>query len=162
MSTDEERVPHVYSLTALTGRRRNENRRTVIATVEVRRGAFIVAVGSLLVGLIPTAVLAPMLGAWSIVIPMLAITAGLWLFDMRQTRGLRLTNYQAIADSKKVRNGVLYASGAPITAPPLVMHQKVVLLAGPAHAAPPAKTADRTSTPSTRRQSRSAREALFN
>lgn len=160
MSTDEG-VPHVYSLTALTGRRRNENRRTVIATVEVRRGAFIIAVGSFLAGLIPTAILAPMLGAWSVIIPMLAIAAGLWMFDMRQTRGLRLTNYQAIADSKKVRNGVLYASGAPITAPPLVMHQKVVLLSGPAHAAPPADGASRKPNAASRRRNRSAREALF-
>jgi len=118
---------HVYSLTALTGRRKNENRRMVVATVELRRVVVIVAGLSVLASAPVALVLSPMLGPWALTVPVIGAVIGLWLFDARQGRGLRLKNYQAIVDHRRSRNGVLYASGAPIPHPRLVMHQPVVL-----------------------------------
>jgi len=117
-------VPVVYDLTGLTGRRRNENRRMVVATFEVKRHTFLVSAASFAVSL-PVAGLAGLLvGIWALFVPVIAIIAGLWLWDSRQRRGLELLNGQAIVDSRRARNGELYAAGQPIPKPQLVMHQR--------------------------------------
>jgi len=125
-------MPHVYSLTKLTGRRRNENRRTVVLTVEVRRYTLIVLAVSGLASVFPTMLLAAVLGPYALFTPAVFMGAGVVLWDWRQRNGMRLRNYQAILDRRQAQNGVLYASGAPIPEPTLVMHQTVVVPATPA------------------------------
>lgn len=120
-------MPHVYSLTNLTGARRNEDRRTVVFTVEVRRYTLLVVVASLIVSALPTLVVSLIVGPYALFVPALSIVAGLVLWDTRQRNGLKLRNYQAILDRRKSKNGVLYASGNPIPTPELVMHQMVVV-----------------------------------
>lgn len=117
-------MPVVYDLTSLTGRRRNDNRRMVVLTVEVKRHTFLVA-GLSFTASVPLAGLVGVFaGPWALVVPALAVIAGLWLWDSRQRRGLQLLNYQAIVDSRKASNGQLYAAGQPIPEPQLILHQR--------------------------------------
>ncbi len=129
-------MPHVYSLTHLTGARRNEDRRTVVFTFEVRRYTFIVVIMSLLASAFPTLLATLILGPFALAMPALFVGAGIVLWDTRQRSGLKLKNYQAILDRKKAKIGVLYASGNPIVTPELVMHQMVVIPARPESSAP--------------------------
>lgn len=116
--------PVIYSLTELTGERRNENRRTVILTVEVKRRTFLVSAFAFAASFPVTGLLFVVAGVYALFFPILAIGVALWLWDSRQRNGLKLLNYQAIIDSRKAKNGVLYAAGAPIPKAQLVMHQR--------------------------------------
>lgn len=129
-------MPVVYSLTQLTGRRRDENRRMVVATFEVRRHTFLVSLAGAAISLPITGILSLIFGLYALITPVVVIGLCLWLWDVRQTRGLKLRNYQAILDTRRARNGVLYAAGRPVPKPVLVMHQRQFL------PAPPPQTAD--------------------
>lgn len=131
-------MPHVYSLTPLTGRRRNSDRRMVVATVEVRQRPFIISIISAVASAPVTGIMAIFVGVWCLIVPPLFIVAGIWLWDARQRRGLHLLNYQAILDRRRATTGVLYAAGRPIHTPQLVIHHPQTL---------PAETAARTDTP---------------
>lgn len=145
-------MPHVYSLTHLTGRRRNEDRRTVVLTFEVRRYTLIVVAAAVVVSVLPTLLLAAVVGPWSLVTPAIVMTAAIFLWDWRQRSGMRLRNYQAILDKRRAANGVLYASGSPVPTPELVMHQMVVVPAAPDQVTP-------AIAPPTRRGGRRRRRA---
>lgn len=131
-----DNVPHVYSLTKLTGRHRNDERRWVVFTVEAPRHNIIVFGVSLITSLAPTAVLIPFLGSWAFLAPIGLVPLGMWLLVARQKRGMKLRNMQAIVDKKRSKTGVLYASGEVMGDPVLVMHQQVVI------PTPPQATAD--------------------
>lgn len=156
-------MPVVYSLTPLTGRRRNENRRMVVATVEIKRRTFLVAGASLLASAPVTGLLAMLVGVWAIIVPLLFIGAGLWLWDSRQRKGLKLLNYQAILDTRRARNGVLYAAGRVVPDPVIVMHQRQFLpLVAPEREAPLAHGRNNLSDARARRRSRrSSAKARF-
>lgn len=117
-------MPVVYSLTELTGRNRNENRRMVVMTFEVKRRSFMVSIISFAISLPLTGLVGIVAGVWALIVPVIFIIAGLWLWDSRQRKGLKLLNYQAIVDGRKAKNGVLYAAGQPVPDPVLVMHQR--------------------------------------
>ena len=114
----------VYSLTDLTGRKRNENRRMVVMTFEVKRRTFLVSAISVAASLPVTGLVGIVLGVWALIIPVIAVIAGLWMWDSRQRKGLKLLNYQAIVDVRKASNGVLYAAGQPVPEPRIIMHQR--------------------------------------
>jgi membrane glycosyltransferase len=120
-------MPQVYSLTHLTGARRNEDRRTVIFAMEVRRYTVFVVSASVIASLVPTALLLVLVGPLALFVPAACIVAGIVLWDTRQRNGMKLRTYQAILDKRKAKNGVLYASGSPIQTPQLIMHQMVVV-----------------------------------
>ena len=117
----------VYSLTPLTGSRKNENRRTVVMTFEVKQRSLIVGILSFIASLPVTGIIALFIGIYSLVVPFIMVGAGLWLWDSRQRRGLKLLNYQAMLDSRKARNGVLYSAGQPVPHARAVMHQSQIV-----------------------------------
>lgn len=117
-------MPVVYSLTELTGRNRNENRRMVVMTFELKRRTFLISIASFAASLPLTALAGFLLGVWALMVPVAFIGLGLWLWDSRQRKGLKLLNYQAIVDVRKSQNGVLYAAGQPVPEPVMVMHQR--------------------------------------
>lgn len=119
-----QNAPVVYGLTRLTGSQRNENRRTVIATVEVKRRTFIVSTLALALALPVTGMLFVFIGMYALIAPFLFVGVALWLWDSRQRSGLQLLNYQAIVDQRRSLNGVLYAAGFPLPDPVLVTHQR--------------------------------------
>lgn len=117
-------MPVVYSLTELTGRRRNENRRMVVMTVEIKRRTFLVSLLAVLASVPVAGIIAIFAGVWAIVVPAIAVGVALWLWDSRQRKGLKLLNYQRILDQRRARNGVLYAAGQVIPKATVVMHQR--------------------------------------
>ncbi|MAL06909.1 MAG: hypothetical protein CMH36_08800 [Microbacterium sp.] len=143
-------MPHVYSLTRLTGRRKNEERRQVIFTFEVRRYALIVSALSAVASVPVTALVMLVSGPGALLVPPVFIVAGLVLWDWRQRRGMRLRNFQAILDTRRSAKGVLYAAGSPIPLPQLTMHQAVTVPSSTAHETAPVLA------PATRRRRRGA------
>ncbi|AUG29564.1 MULTISPECIES: hypothetical protein [Microbacterium] len=117
-------MPVVYSLTDLTGRNRNENRRMVVATFEVKRRTFLISVLSVVASMPITTIVGFLFGVYALAVPVVFVVGGIWLWDSRQRKGLKLLNYQAIVDGRKASNGVLYAAGQPVPKPQLVMHQR--------------------------------------
>ncbi|MBN9214136.1 MAG: hypothetical protein J0J04_04845 [Microbacterium sp.] len=148
-------MPVVYSLTELTGRNRNENRRMVVMTFEVKRRTFMVSIISFAASLPLTGVAGFMFGVWALIVPVIFIIGGLWLWDSRQRKGLKLLNYQAIVDGRKAQNGVLYAAGQPVPEPVLVMHQRQFIPLTRADSdAPVVRSADNLSASRTRSRGR--------
>ena len=129
-------MAHVYSLTHLTGRRRNDVRRTVVLTVEVNRHTFLVVLLSLAASVLPTLLAVVLFGIWGVLVPPLTVCAGILLWDTRQRRGMRLQNWQAIVNRRRSQSGTLFVSGRPVPKPTLVMHQRVVIPAYPTTTAP--------------------------
>lgn len=148
-------MPVVYSLTELTGRNRNENRRIVVVTFEVKRRTFIVSCASVLASLPFAGIVGLFFGVAAIIVPFVFIGLGLWLWDSRQRKGMRLLNYQAIIDTRKAKNGVLYAAGQPVPEPVLVMHQRqFVPVIHPERAAPAVLSVDNPSNARAKRKGR--------
>jgi len=119
-------LPTVYSLTHLTGRHRNAQRRVLVAGFETKRATVVVSSGAIIASAPIAAIVGAFTGPYALFVPLVFIAAGLWLFEARQTRGLKLANYQAILDRRRARNGVLYAAGAPIPQGRLILHVPVV------------------------------------
>ena len=107
----------LYSLTHLTGRKRNADRKIIIATVETSKQGFLVSVVAAVVSIIPTVIAVILFGAASLVIvPPLFIVAALVLFRMQSSKGLHLPMYKTLLDksaAKKVRGQILVC-GVPI------------------------------------------------
>ncbi|WP_137772035.1 MULTISPECIES: hypothetical protein [unclassified Microbacterium] len=120
-------LPYVYDLTHLTGRRKNDERRWVVMTFEVRRRTAVVIGMSLVLSAFPTLLLLPFLGPFALITPVIAVTVGLALWEGRQRRGMKLRNWQAILDKRNASNGTLFAAGEVMGDPVLVMHQPTVI-----------------------------------
>lgn len=107
----------LYSLTHLTGRKRNTDRKIIIATVETSKAGFLVSAAAAVVSIIPTAVAAIFFGSVVIVIvPPLCIVVALVLFRQQSSKGLHLPMYRMLLDksaAKKTRGQILIC-GVPI------------------------------------------------
>lgn len=112
-------MAHMYSLTEMTGRRKNVDRTIVIATVEVKRFTFIVTLGSIVASLPVAAVVALLLGpyaAFAFILPVVFVFAGLFLVDQRSRKGLQLRRYEAMWDSRQAKSsrGTVYVCSQPL------------------------------------------------
>lgn len=107
----------MYSLTQLTGRKRNADRKIIVATIETNKHGFIVSVVALALSSIPTFLAVTIFGsAAMVIVPPLCVAAGLVLFKMRSDKGLKLPMYRMLLDrgaAKKLR-GQLLICGVPV------------------------------------------------
>lgn len=113
---------YAYSLTGLTGRKKNADRTVIVATVEVNKFSFAVAMMALVVSLIPTLGVGMLLGPlwWcALVFPFLCVSAGLIFVDQRSKGGLQLRRYQSLVESRrgKRESEVIYVCGSPLVRP---------------------------------------------
>ncbi len=111
----------VYSLTDLTGTKRNDERRTVILNRDVNRRTFRMAILSAVVALPVLGVFALFLGFFVGLVA--GALSGLVLFMLLTTRqrgGLQLWQHQAILNAYVAGTGVLYVRGQPLNTPRLV------------------------------------------
>ncbi len=132
---------YVYSLTQLTGRRKNVDRTIVVATVEVNRATFLVVVLSALASVLPSLLVALLLGpfsAYALIVPVLCIGAGLFLVDQRTRKGLQLRRYEAMWDKRRAKtvSGTAFVCGQPMRAPHLVTIVQTVI-PNPGYRPPP-------------------------
>ena len=109
--------PSVYSLTDLTGRRKNVGRTMIISGIEVGRQTLIVFSISAVISIIPTLFFFFIFGALAIVIvPTLVIAGAFFLFVGRSRKGLQLQRYKALNDQRKADPSTFYVCFQPTTA----------------------------------------------
>lgn len=107
---------YMFSLTNLTGARKNAGRTMVLATFEISRRSFIVTVLALGVAIIPTGILAPIGFAFGmvygvaviVIIPAIVVLATFFFVEGRTREGLGLRRYEAMLDKKRARNGIVF------------------------------------------------------
>lgn len=117
---------YAYSLTALTGRRRNEGRMMVVATVEVNRHSLIVSALSLLGGLVIAAPFALFSGYAFILGPLVTVPLGNALFIGHQRRGLQVNRFNRLLNKMRDAKGFVI-NGSEFDTPGFVMHVPVVI-----------------------------------
>jgi hypothetical protein len=107
----------LYSLTHLTGRKRNADRKIIIATIETSKEGFVVSVVAVVISLFPTAVAVMIAGpAAMLIIPPIFIAAGLFLVRSRSQKGLHLPMYRSLLDkgAAKRMKGQILVCNVPI------------------------------------------------
>lgn len=108
--------PSVYSLTDLTGRRKNAGRTMIISGIEVGRRALIVTSVSFVASLLPMLLLFPLLGALTFVtVPPLFIIIGFVFFETRTRKGLQVRRYELFIDKRKADPGTFFVCFKPVT-----------------------------------------------
>lgn len=117
----------MYSLTALTGVKRNENRREVVFNSEVPRHLLIVSLLSIVASLPVVAILAVFFRGWAVLAIPVVMFAGLVLFEYRQRDGMQLRNWQAILDERRSGKGIVYVAGTPLASARVINHQQQVI-----------------------------------
>ncbi|MFE6966707.1 hypothetical protein ACFVAJ_16485 [Agromyces sp. NPDC057679] len=108
----------LYSLTHLTGRKRNVDRKIIVLTVEANKASFIVTVISVGVSILPTVILYMIIGSPALVImPTLFAFAGWWLFRYRSKKGLQLPMYRLLLDRGRAKQlrGKALVCGVPMS-----------------------------------------------
>lgn len=109
----------MYSLTHLTGRRRNEGRVTVVQGFEFQRKTLVVLGVSSAVGLVPALILALIVSPFFLLLVPAVITVGsYWLFVTRSREGMKLSRYQTITDKKKANLNEFHICFEPIQSMP--------------------------------------------
>jgi len=96
----------------------------VVMTFEIKRRTFLVSLASIAASLPVAGIVGLLFGAWGLLVPAVFVVTGLWLWDSHQRKGLKLLNAQAILDTRRASNGVLFAAGQPVPEPVMVMHQR--------------------------------------
>ena len=125
----------IYSLTHLTGRRRSDQRRIVVARFEVRRAPFLASIGGAIASL-PLVVLTAMVaGPWGMLWVPVGAIAGNVLFASRQRGSMQLRHFEAIRNSMRAAGrlggrrganplkGTFLISGQPFREPTFVLSQ---------------------------------------
>lgn len=118
--------PPVYDMTDMTGKGKNEHRRTVLIGYSVNRQV----VPMLFVG-IPTfaliSVLLFALGPYGYLIALIITGLVLLVIFYRIKKSMDQRAYKALRDYLTADNGAIYIDGLPIVEPTLVYHQPLVL-----------------------------------
>ncbi|TDP92406.1 hypothetical protein EDF62_1613 [Leucobacter luti] len=117
---------YAYSLTTLTGRKRNEGRMMVVATVEVNRHTLLVSTLSLIAGLVLAAPFALLSGYAFIVVPMITVPLGNLLFIGHQRRGLQVNRFNRIMNRMRGAQGFII-NGTEFDEAGFVLHVPVVI-----------------------------------
>jgi hypothetical protein len=101
----------LYSLTHLTGRKRNADRKIIIATIETSKSGFLVSVVAVVLSIIPTAPAVMIFGPSAmLIVPPICVAAALYLFRSQSQKGLRLPMYRTLLDkgaAKRIQGQIL-------------------------------------------------------
>lgn len=118
---------YVYSLTGLTGKRRNQGRMMVVATVELNRHSLLVSACSIVAGLALALPLSIIVGGYAyIFVPMACVPIGNLLFLGHQRRGLQVNRFNRALNKMRGRTGFMI-NGTLFDVPGFVMHTPVVV-----------------------------------
>lgn len=109
-----ENVPHLYDLTRMVGKRRNEDRTIFIATVEVERRTFWILLSGLPASLLVLMVSFAFVGVWSLFA--FVVVEGGWVLVMghRRSTGLQVNAFDAMKDRKTSTAGKYLMCGQAI------------------------------------------------
>lgn len=117
----------MYTLTEMTGRRKNDDRTIVVATFKFNRYNFFIAIVSAILSAPIAALVAMLLGPfgwsmWALVVPVLAMVAGTYLTsrvrDGQQRQFTKMLDKQMVSSGKGRRgvaeSSVVYVAGEPL------------------------------------------------
>lgn len=93
----------IFSLTKMTGRESKDLRTAMIAGFETPFRPFVVVLCGVLVGIFLCIFLYKALAAFVIFVPMVTGFAAWWLFQRRSSRGMRLTTWEDMRDTRKAK-----------------------------------------------------------
>lgn len=107
---------YMFSMTGLTGARKNAGRTMVLATFEISRRSFIVTVLALAVSIIPVGILSPIAFSFGmmpgvavlLIVPTIVVLMTFFFVEGRTRDGLGLRRYEAMWDKRKAQNGVVF------------------------------------------------------
>ena len=109
----------MYSLTHLTGSRKNEGRVSVVQGFEFQRKTLMVVGISTAVGFFPAIILALTLSPFFlIIVPLLIAVVGYWLFVTQSRDGMKLSRYKSIMDKKNANLNEFHICFEPISSIP--------------------------------------------
>ncbi|KQO98841.1 hypothetical protein [Leifsonia sp. Leaf264] len=95
---------YFYSLTHLTGRKKNVDRKIIILTFEADKTTTIITIFSLIASLFPTIIVYAIIGMPALVIvPALCSVLGWFLFRYRAQKGLQMPMYKLLVDRKAAK-----------------------------------------------------------
>lgn len=117
---------YAYSLTALTGRKRNAGRMMVVATVEVNRHSLVVSAISLLGGIFIALPFSLFSGYAFILVPMVTVPLGNALFIGHQRRGLQVSRFNRLLNRMRDAKGFVI-NGSEFDTPGFVLHVPVLI-----------------------------------
>lgn len=131
----------IYSLTDLTGRGRNAERRVVFMRTEIRRAPFIISIATTIVTLPLVAALVPMIGPYVLIVPIVVAGAAVTAFTVRQRRHMQVTHFTAFRNSMRARGrwigsqtrdlkGVFLISGQRFVEPQFVLSTQPLVWTG--------------------------------
>ncbi len=114
---------YMFSMTSLTGAKKNAGRTMVLATFEISRRSFIVTVMALLVSILPVGLLAPLAFSFGMmpgvvvltVVPLIVVSLTFFFVEGRTRDGLGLRRYEAMWDKRKASNGVVFVCNETIS-----------------------------------------------
>ncbi len=107
--------PSVYSLTALTGRKKNAGRTLIIQGFEVGRRGLIITGLAIAASLIPTFILYGFAGPYAVVfVPPAFIAAAFYFIESRSRKGLQLRMYETIRDKKRADTTTFFICWRPV------------------------------------------------
>lgn len=106
----------MYSMTHLTGRKRNEGRVTVIQGFEFQRKTLVVIGVSTGVGLIPAVILSLTISPFfMLLVPTLIVGVSYWAFVTRNRDGMKLSRYRSIVDKRSANLNEFHICFEPIS-----------------------------------------------
>jgi len=105
----------VYTLTSLTGRKRNEGRAVIVNGFEFGRRALTVVAVAVGAAIIPSLILGAFFGPLAVIItPAVSILAAFLLVEKRTRNGLQVRMYQSMLDKRKSNVNEFYICFRPI------------------------------------------------
>lgn len=114
--SDEEQVqaPGLFTLTKITGRRRNEDREAIIMSFEVGRRHLAVFLTGLLPTLLVTGLAAIIIGLYALLVAVPVMAGWFFLVDRRSNKGLRTRTWRTILDKRNTLAGRFLQCGQVI------------------------------------------------
>lgn len=110
----QENVPHLFDLTKMVGKRRNEDRTVFVATVEVERRTFWLLLTGLPFALMAAGLASVLVGIWGLFV--FVVVEGAWMLIMgrRRSTGLQVNMFEAMKDRKTSSAGKYLMCGTVI------------------------------------------------
>src|SRR5690606_3943486 len=110
MASEEEKVvaPYTYNLTEMVGRRSDQDRTMIVATVEVRRTYFWISLIAAAPALLIALILSPIFGVYSVLVVIGVIAGAIFLFGTNTRDGLKVKQWEALNDRRHAGTGKVF------------------------------------------------------
>lgn len=107
-------INSLYTLTDMTGRRANDNRTVVVATIEMKSRHMVIVICSVIPGMLVMLMTLPAMGQWALVFPVVFVGIGFLASEARTRTGLKQRIYKDMLAKSKAHLNEFVLSGHPI------------------------------------------------